>query len=120
MYSSQYGFCENVSTQHAIVDIGNLIQSNMGNKLFICSIFLDRRKGFDTVDHSILLSKLYFGIRGPVKICFSPCLNSCVQTTQIIQTSLNYCMIKQAVPKISFIQICCSLVLQYTYNGIAV
>jgi len=55
MHSSQYGFCENVSTQQAIVDIVNLIQSNMGNKLFICSIFLDRRKGFDTVDHLILL-----------------------------------------------------------------
>ena len=31
LYSGQYGFRENMSTQHVIVDIVNLIQSNMNN-----------------------------------------------------------------------------------------
>ena len=46
-------------------------------------IFLDFKKAFDTVDHSILLSKLYhYGIRGPVNDWFSSFLNGRVQTTQ--------------------------------------
>ena len=74
----------NMSTQHAILDIVNSIQSNMDNKLFTCCIFLDFKKAFDTVDHSILLSKLYhYGIRGLVIEWFSSYLNGRVQTTQI-------------------------------------
>jgi len=45
---------------------------------------LDFKKDFDTVDHSILLSKLYhYGIRGPVNEWFSSYLNGRAQTTQI-------------------------------------
>ena len=73
-----------MSTQHAILDIVNSIKSNMDNKLLTCGIFLDFKKAFDTVDHSILLSKLYqYGIRGPVNEWFSSYLNGRVQTTQI-------------------------------------
>ena len=85
LYNGQYGFRENMSTQHAILDIVNSIQSNMDNKLFTCGIFLDFKKAFDTVDHSILLSKLYhYGIlRGAVNEWFSSYLNGRVQTIQI-------------------------------------
>ena len=75
---------ENMSTQHAVVYIVNSIPRNMGNKLFTCGIFLDFKKAFDSVDHSILLSKLsHFGIRGPVIDLFSSYINGRVQTTQI-------------------------------------
>ena len=56
----------------------------MGNNLVTCGIFLDFKKAFDTMDHSILVSKLYhYGIRGPVNEWFSSYLNGRVQTTQI-------------------------------------
>ena len=49
-----------------------------------CGIFLDFKKAFDTVDHSILPRKLYrYGIRGPVDDWFSSYLIGRVQTTQI-------------------------------------
>lgn len=38
---SQYGFRKGHSTQHAILDIVNAIQSNMDKKLFSCGVFID-------------------------------------------------------------------------------
>jgi hypothetical protein len=36
--SSQYGFRKGYSTQHAILDILNTVQSNMDNSLYSCGI----------------------------------------------------------------------------------
>ena len=41
-FSSQYGFRGNCSTQHAILDILNKIQSKIDAKLFSCGIFITR------------------------------------------------------------------------------
>ena len=41
LYSSHYGFRKGHSTQHAILDILNAIQSNMNQGLFSCGVFID-------------------------------------------------------------------------------
>ena len=55
----------NVSTNHAIIELVDKITKAIENNEFTVGIFLDLSKAFDTVNHDILLSKLYFyGIRG--------------------------------------------------------
>ena len=66
-YKRQYGFKKDRDANGAIFDLVASIQTSLdkGNK---CSaIFIDLRKAFDTVDHHILLEKMYqIGIRGNV------------------------------------------------------
>ena len=82
--SSQYGFREGHSTNHALLDIVNKIQTNMDNNLFSCGVFIDLKKAFDTVTHEILLSKLnHYGVRGIINNWFSSYLIGRSQTTQI-------------------------------------
>ena len=83
-YESQYGFREKHSTQHALIDIVNRIQNNMDKGMFSTGVFIDLKKAFDTVDHEILLDKLYrYGIRGIVLEWFSSYLKGRSQVTQI-------------------------------------
>lgn len=83
----QYGFREKHSTQHAILDIINKIQSNIDCKLYSCAIFIDLSKAFDTVDHKILLGKLNsYGIRGIINSWFKSYLQGRTQTTSIGQS----------------------------------
>lgn len=54
---SQYEFHEIHTTQHAAIDIVNIIQNNTDLKLFTFGIFLDLKKVFETVNHSFLLKQ---------------------------------------------------------------
>ena len=68
----KYGFRKAHSTQHAILDIVNTIQTNMDKRLFSFGVFIDLKKAFNTVDHKILLDKLYhYGFRGVINKWFS-------------------------------------------------
>ena len=82
LYSSQYGFRQAHSTQHAILDMVETIQTNKDKKLFSCGVFIDLKKGFDTVNHTILLDKInYYDFR--VNQWFCSYLSNRRQTTEI-------------------------------------
>ena len=72
----------------------------MDKGLFSCGVFIDLKKVFDTVDHDILLDRLYrYGIRGIILGWFSSYLKGRSQVTQIgehVSTKeLNPCGIPQ-------------------------
>ena len=61
----QYGFKKKHSTFIAILELTNKIFDSFEKNELTIGIFIDLKKAFDTVNHSILLDKLnFYGIRG--------------------------------------------------------
>ena len=67
LYVSQYGFRANHACDHAISELlGEIVKGQQLGK-YTVGIFLDLSKAFDTLEHSVIFSKLEkYGIRGPV------------------------------------------------------
>ena len=73
LYKHQYGFRKAHSTSHPIIHFLNKIHNalNKNNPELTLGIFLDLKKAFDTVDHSILLQKMdHYGFKGTVNLWF--------------------------------------------------
>jgi hypothetical protein len=65
LYSSQYGFLPQRSTELAALEILDHVITKMDDNEIPINIYLDLSNAFDTLDHDILINKLdYYGIHG--------------------------------------------------------
>ena len=72
----------------------------MANKEHVIGVFMDLSKAFDTLDHHILLKKLYcYGIRGTALSWFESYLSNRKQYVVHIDISSNFQYIKCGVPQ---------------------
>ena len=80
----QFGFLKKHCTEHAILDLKEYIINNLDKKQVTAVLFLDLQKAFDTVNHDILLQKLYhYGVRGNAYSLFKSYLSDRMQRTKV-------------------------------------
>lgn len=92
LVTNQFGFRQSTSTPLALTQFTDEMLTNMDNGLLNGVIFLDLKKAFNTVDHTILIHKLNktMGVSGVSLAWFQSYLTSRFQRTVIGQaTSCN-------------------------------
>ena len=76
-YKNQFGFRKQHPTSHAIITLVEKVSKALDKGKIVVGVFLDLKKAFDTVNHTILLRKLeLYGIRGNVHDWLSSYLNN--------------------------------------------
>ena len=75
LYKKQFDFKKN-STADTIIILIDSTEKVMNNNLFVCGIFIDLKKAFETIEHKTLIRKLsYYGIRDLANSRFSSYLS---------------------------------------------
>lgn len=96
----QYGFIKKLGTKDALQYLTNILYKKLDKSTPIIITFLDLAKAFDTVDHGILLSKLYrMGIRGKAHDLLRSYLTNRQQRVKTNLCKSEYRQIKMGVPQ---------------------
>ena len=96
----QFGFRKGHSTEQAIIEITDNLKCAIDNNLYSCGVFLDFAKAFDTVDHSILLVKLWeYGFRGTPHSWFTSYLSDRYQYVSVGSSESCKQLITHGIPQ---------------------
>lgn len=97
---SQYGFRKSRSTNLALLELQNRIIHYLSKNEFCVGFFVDLSKAFDTLNHSILLSKMaHYGVRGTALSWFESYLKDRSQFIEIDKVSSHRQNISCGVPQ---------------------
>ena len=100
LYELQFGFRPKHSTNHALINIIEKIKDALDHGHFVCGVFVDFQKAFDTVNHKILLKKLAnYGIRGEMKDWFASYLSNREQFVSILGFESKTTIMEHGVPQ---------------------
>ena len=67
LHEYQFNFQKNHTTIHAIITLVERATKALDASNYVVGVFLDLKKAFDTIDHTILLRKLEsYGIKGNI------------------------------------------------------
>ena len=86
LYKHQYGFRARHNTSHPVLHFSDKIYSSLNQKpsAKTLAIFIDLKKAFDTVDHTILLRKMeHYGVRNTSNVWFQNYLSEREQFVSI-------------------------------------
>ena len=96
----QYGFRRSYSTDLALLKFYDRVSSALAAREHVVGVFMDLSKAFDTLDHTILLSKLaHYGVRGIALQWFSSYLTMRRQFTHYNSVNSDVLYLKCGVPQ---------------------
>jgi len=96
----QFGFRSKCSTTDAVTEFLDNACESLESRNVLVSIFLDFSKAFDTVNHAILLRKLFhYGIRGKVHRWFGSYLEDRMQYVSVNDSSSDVCTVNIGIPQ---------------------
>ena len=97
---SQFGFRTNSSTELAITTLYVKLLTNLNKNKVIFSLSLDLKKAFDSVNHPILLKKLYhYGFRGPIFNLLQSYLSNRRICAMIERKTSKLCSVNYGIPQ---------------------
>ena len=97
---NQFGFTKGKDTGIAVTKLIHEITNNLDNNNFSLCIFADLSKAFDTVNHSLLMKKLYrYGVRGNAYNLIESFLSNRTQQVKFKNSLSNSYTIKSGVPQ---------------------
>ena len=97
---NQYGFRRNKGTTDAIFEVVKFASDGLNNGEFVVFVFLDLKKAFDSVSHSLLIRKLFrMGFRGNILQFLESYLSERYQSVNIGNLNSEFLKVKHGVPQ---------------------